>query len=193
MKRKQIKKDTGTIFNPVMYTVVLLYSVMLFLLFISFRQVTWLHNSITNSMTDALLAAITFNEEELLSYGKTDEAQILYPAEKYARFRDLLQEEMGLEADLSVGVHTLPLLTGQVRILDLVVYSIKEEDVTVYDFDENGNYETLYELGMKGILTAPNGEVITESALFARIGLTIDYLGTPVEVTRYHMVDVVDE
>ena len=48
-----------------MYLVVLLLTVQLMLLFVEYRRVAWVSGAVTDSMTDALLGACTFNQEEL--------------------------------------------------------------------------------------------------------------------------------
>ena len=79
MNKKWKKRDAGTIFNPVMYLMVLILTVQLMLLFVEYRRVAWVSNAVTDSMTDALLGAATLNEDELYHYGATDHLEILYP------------------------------------------------------------------------------------------------------------------
>ena len=45
---------------------------------------------------------------------------------------------------------------------------------------------------MAGSYVAGNGKVIENSTLVAEIGFTIKFFGLPVEVNKYHMVDVTD-
>lgn len=192
-KRKKAKKDPGTIFNPVLYLMILFLTVQLMLMFVSYRRMSWLSETITDGMTDALLGAAALEEEELYAYGRSDELQILYPKEKYDIFKDLLRQELGLTNALTAVKGSVPVVDGNIQIEDFVAYSVNGSDVTVYDFDETGAYVTTIHPGQKDILTAPNGIVVRESSLFAKIRFQVRYMGVPMNVSRYHMVDIVDE
>ena len=193
MKKKRRKKDPGTIFNPAMYLMRLFLSIQLMLLFISYRRMCWLSETITDGITDALLGAAVLDEEELYAYGRTDELLILYPKRKYDIFKDLLGQELGLTDSLQAVKGSVPVVDGSIKIEDFVVYSVNGSDVTVYDFDETGAYMTAVYAGQKDILTAPNGMIVRESSLFAKIRIPVRYMGVPLSVSRYHMVDIVDE
>ena len=192
-KRKKTKKDTGTIFNPVLYLMILFLTVQLMLMFVSYRRMSWLSETITDGMTDALLGAAVLEEEELYAYGRSDELQILYPKEKYDIFKDLLRQELGLTNAMTAVKGSVPVVDGKIQIEDFVAYSVNGSDVTVYDFDETGAYVTTIHPGQKDVLTAPNGMSVRESSLFAKIRFQVRYMGVPMNVSRYHMVDIVDE
>ena len=192
-KRKKAKKDSGTIFNPVLYLMILFLTVQLMIMFVSYRRMSWLSETITDGMTDALLGAAVLEEEELYAYGRSDELQILYPKEKYDIFKDLLRQELGLTNALTAVKGSVPVVDGNIQIEDFVAYSVNGSDVTVYDFDETGAYVTTIHPGQKDVLTAPNGMIVRESALFAKLRFRVRYMGVPMNVSRYHMVDIVDE
>lgn len=190
MKERIRKRDAGTIFNPVMFLVILLLTAQLLMLFVEYKRVTWVSGAVTDTMTDALLGACTLNEEELYHYGRTGELEILYPKEKYDLFRSLLCEELGLTEDMKVTDHSMALLTDNVTIKDFRVYSVRGQDIMLYDFDENAGYTTVLLEDMAGVYDAGNGEVIEKTALLAEITVTINFLGVPVNVNKYHMVDM---
>lgn len=192
-KRKKTKKDPGTIFNPVLYLMILFLTVQLMIMFVSYRRMSWLSETITDGMTDALLGAAVLEEEELYAYGRSDELQILYPKEKYDIFKDLLRQELGLTNALTAVKGSVPVVDGNIQIEDFVAYSVNGSDVTVYDFDETGAYVTTIHPGQKDVLRAPNGMSVRESSLFAKIRFQVRYMGVPMNVSRYHMVDIVDE
>ena len=160
------------------------------MLFVEYKRVTWVSGAVTDTMTDALLGACTLNEEELYHYGRTGELEILYPKEKYDLFRSLLCEELGLTEDMKVTDHSMALLTDNVTIKDFRVYSVRGQDIMLYDFDENAGYTTVLLEDMAGVYDAGNGEVIEKTALLAEITVTINFLGVPVNVNKYHMVDM---
>ncbi|MBR2036858.1 MAG: hypothetical protein IKJ39_05565 [Lachnospiraceae bacterium] len=172
---------------------ILFLTVQLMLMFVSYRRMSWLSETITDGMTDALLGAAVLEEEELYAYGRSDELQILYPKEKYDIFKDLLRQELGLTNAMTAVRGSVPVVDGNVQIEDFVVYSVNGSDVTVYDFDETGAYVTTIHPGQKDVLTAPNGMSVRESSLFAKIRFQVRYMGVPMNVSRYHMVDIVDE
>ena len=190
MREKSKNKDAGTIFNPVMYLVVLLLTVQLLLLFVEYRRVAWVSGAVTDSMTDALLGACTLNREELYQYGATDELEILYPEEKYGIFREILKEELQLSEDLQITEKSLPLLSGKVTITDFRIYSVKGEDITVYEFSSSGNQTSIILENARGVYQVENGSVIENTTLAARIGFQVEFFGIPIEVRKYHMVDV---
>ena len=190
MKERIRKRDAGTIFNPVMFLVILILTAQLLMLFVEYKRATWVSGAVTDSMTDALLGACTLNEEELYHYGRTGELEILYPKEKYDLFRSLLCEELGLTEDMKVTDHSTALLTDNVTIKDFRVFSVRDHDITLYDFDENAGYTTVLLKDMAGMYDAGNGEVIEKTTLLAEITVTINFMGVPVNVNKYHMVDM---
>jgi len=190
MKERRKKKDAGTIFNPVMYLVVLLLTVQLLLLFVEYRRVAWVSGAVTDSMTDALLGACMLNHEELYHYGATDDLEILYPEEKHEVFQEILKEELQLSADLQVTEKSLPLLSGKITITDFQVYSVKGEDITVYTFSPSGSHAKTVMEDARGVYMVENGRVIENTTLAARIGFMVEFFGIPIEVRKYHMVDV---
>jgi len=192
MTGKRKKKDAGTIFNPVMYLMIIVLTAQLLMLFVEYKRVAWVSGAVTDAMTDALLGACTLNEAELYHYGSTDELEILYPKEKYDAFKEILRQELGLSTDMQVTEKSMTLLTGDIHITDFIVYSVKDDDITFYDFDNTGGYQTTRLEDMAGNYVAENGKLIESSTLVAEIGFTVKFFGVPVEVNKYHMVDVTD-
>ena len=190
MNERIRKRDAGTIFNPVMFLVILVLTAQLMMLFVEYKRVTWVSGAVTDSMTDALLGACILNEEELYHYGRTDELEILYPREKYELFQNLLCEELGLSEDMQVTDKSTALLADKVTIKDFKVYSVRENDVTIYDFDQTAGYISVPMENRAGSYDAGNGEVIEKTALLAEIEFTIEFMGFPVKVNKYHMVDM---
>lgn len=188
--RREKKKDAGTIFNPVMYLVVLILTVQLLMLFVEYKRVAWVSGAVTDSMTDALLGACILNEEELYRYGTTDELEVLYPKEKYDIFKDILCEELGLSAGMQTTDKSLALLEDIVNIRDFRVYSVRDDDITLYDFDEAGGYTVTVLEDVAGTYSVENGKEIEHTTLAAEIGFTVKFFGVPLEVSKYHMVDV---
>ena len=185
-----MKQDAGTIFNPVMYLMILILTVQLLLLFVEYKRVAWVSGAVTDSMTDALLGACTLNETELYHYGTTGEVEILYPEEKYDLFKEILCKELGISEDMKVTGNSPALLTGSVQITDFEIYSVSGDDIICYDFDASGGYQTKSLEDMVGRYDAGNGEVIEHTAMIAKIGFTVKFFGVPVDVNKYHMVDV---
>ena len=190
MKKQAKKKDDGTIFNPVMFLVILILTAQLLMLFVEYKRVAWVSGAVTNTMTDALLGACILNEEELYHYGKTGELEILYPKEKYDLFRSLLREELELSEDMQVTDKSTALLADKVTIKDFKVYSVRENDITIYDLDQTAGYISVPMENRAGSYDAGNGEVIEKTALLAEIEFTIEFMGFPVKVNKYHMVDM---
>ena len=187
---KQAKKDAGTIFNPVMYLMVLILTVQLLMLFVEYKRVAWVSGDVTDTMTDALLGAGTLNQEELYHYGMTDELMILHPEEKYEMFKEILQEELGLSSDMQVTERSPALLTDKFIIKDFRIYSVEEENIIFYDVRESSDYTSTVLENARGVYTIENGKVIEETTLAAQIGFTVKFFGVPIEVSKYHMVDV---
>ena len=192
MRNGMNKKDAGTIFNPVMFLVILVLTAQLLLLFVEYKRVAWVSGVVTDSMTDALLGACILNEEELYHYGSTGELEIQYPKEKYDLFKELLSEELGLDQEMKITEHSPALLTDKITITDFRVYSVREADITVYDFDNTAGYTTVLLEDMAGLYDAGNGEVIETSALLAEIEFRVEFMGFPVTVNKYHMVDMMN-
>ena len=101
-----------------------------------------------------------------------------------------MREELGLTADMQAGDKSAPLIQGAVEIKDFKVYSVYRDDLTVYDFDKSADYSVTRLEDEAGTFATDNGKVIEETTLVAELGFTVEFLGVPVEVTKYHMVDV---
>ena len=183
------KRDAGTIFHPVMYLVILLLTAQLLLLFVEYKRIAWVSGAVTDAMTDALLGACTLNREELYHYGATDELEILYPEEKREIFKEILKEELQLTGDLEVTEKSLPLLWGKVDITDFRIYSVRQEDILFYHVSQGSYTKTLLE-DARGVYRVGNGSVIENTTMAARIGFTLKFFGMPIEVSKYHIVDV---
>ena len=188
--KKQDKKDAGTIFNPVMYLMVLILTVQLLLLFVEYKRVAWVSGVVTDTMTDALLGACTLDQEELYHYGMTNELTILHPESKYEMFKEILLEELGLSSDMQVTERSPALLEDKVIIKDFRIYSVEEENIIFYDVRESGSYTRTILEDARGVYSIENGKVIEETTLAAQIGFTVKFFGEPREVSKYHMVDV---
>ena len=188
--KRWTKKDSGTIFSPVMYLMILLLTAQLLILFVEYKRVAWVSGAVTDTMTDALLGACTLDQEELYHYGMTDELTILHPEEKYRIFKKILQEELGLSADMQVTEKSPALLADKVIIKDFRIYSVEQENIIFYDVGESGSYTRTVLEDARGVYSIENGKVIAETTLAAQIGFTVKFFGVPIEVNKYHMVDV---
>lgn len=190
MRREWIKKDKGTIFNPVMYLMILILTAQLLMLFVEYKRIAWVSGAVTDSMTDALLGACILNETELYHYGTTNEIEILYPKEKYDIFKDILCEELSLTKDMTVTEQSIELLEGKVSVSDFKVYSVKGNDIILYDFDEDAGYSTLIMEDMAGTYDICNGKIVDKTTLMAEIDFTVRFFQIPLKVSKYHVVDV---
>ena len=86
-----MKKDKGTIFMPMFYIMLLVFSVFFFLIFIQKLSVTNVSNSITDIMTDALLGCAILDEEELNDYGFTGEVVISNPVKNFEIYKSIIR------------------------------------------------------------------------------------------------------
>ena len=67
---------------------------------------------------------------------------------------------------------------------------MEEENIIFYDVRESGSYTRTVLENARGVYSIENGKVIEETTLVSRIGFTVKFFGVPVEVSKYHMVDV---
>ena len=187
-----MKKDNGTIFNPVMYLMVLILTAQLLTLFVEYKRMSWVSGAVTDSMTDALLGACTLNETELYHYGTTNEIEILYPKEKYDIFKDILCEELSLTKEMMVTEQSIELLADKVSVSDFRVYSVKGNDIILYDFDGETGYSTSIMEDVVGTFDIGNGKIIDTTTLMAEIDFTVRFFSVPIKVRKYHVVDVIN-
>ena len=109
---------------------------------------------------------------------------------KYDIFKDILCEELGLSAGMQTTDKSLALLEDTVSIKNFRVYSVSDDDITFYDFDEAGGYTATVLEDVAGTYSVENGKKIEHTTLAAEIGFTVKFFGVPLEVSKYHMVDV---
>ena len=186
---KTIKRDSGTMI-PVLEIYVIVFMLMVIFLFLELRRVEYLSDSITDTLTDGLLAAATLDEFELRYYGMTGQTVIFYPENGYQKFRRVLKEE--LELDDNFNYVRNEMIDGKVTVHEYIVYSVENDTVTVYRFDDNGatGVASVYPGGV-GILEAPNGKTIENTSFYVKVGFNITYAGNQTQyVYKTQMVDI---
>ena len=141
-------------------------------------------------MEDALaasnLASAVIDVEE---YGKTHIIRIASPEYSYQLYQESLKRNLCLDETWESS--NKDLISGQVEILQYMVYNVKGQDITVYSY-ENGNLCTWTEYGKLGSVHTPDGTLVESTSVYSRIGFPVKgILGVSVYAQKEKSVDIV--
>ena len=178
------KKDKGAI-HKLFALIAVLWLVICWSAFLQIVKAGYVSGYLEDCLTQANLAALLVDPYH---YGSTGELVF----EDVENTRTIFQET--LEAGLGSKENREKLgITESVRVVDFRVYEVTALGIMEFAFDENGVYQTRqFESGTK--VEAPDGTLIQNSALYARIEVPVKFLfGVQIMAIKEHCVDMVSE
>lgn len=178
------KKDEGAIHVTLALTVLvwisLLWSVILQLV-----RAEYTAHFIEDCLMQANLGAMVVDPYH---YGSEGELVFQDVSETKLLFETLLEESFGTEENLKKLGITKPVVLQEFR-----VYEVTESGITESVFDSQGVlHNCRYDPGT--VVKAPDGTVISESALYARIEVPVNFMfGIKIKAIKEHCVDIKSE
>lgn len=141
------------------------------------------------SLEDALAASnLASAIVDLEEYGTTHVVRIPDVRTAYERYRQAVQGNLGLDEDWEAS--GLGVIAGRVRVVKYSIYNVTEENVTVWDMDEEGGVTVRQE--HLGSVYAPSGQKIEHTSVYSEIAFPVRGLfGMETEAHKGKLVDIV--
>lgn len=131
------------------------------------------------------LASAVIDVEE---YGISHTILIKDPGEAYRLYLLALRTNLNLNEDWECP--NKGLIWGKVRIMDYIVYNVKEDEVEIYQFDESG--QLFRSQGSLGSVQAPNGKLIESTSIYSEAAYPVKgIMGVEAEARKSNLTDIV--
>ena len=126
---------------------------------------------------------------DLEEYGKNLRIKIPDPNYAYTLYINALQGNMGLDGNMECS--TMAAISGEVEIIDYIVYNVNEQDIEITRYGQNPGYEVI--TGGLGSVSAPNGKEIQKTSVYSCITFPVKgYFGIEIQARKDKMVDITD-
>lgn len=178
------KKDAGTI-HKFYSLIVLFWAVMCWSVLLVVTKAGYVARHLEDSLTQANLAAILMDP---YYYGSTGELIFADKDQTRQMFEEVLSKALGDEASRQkLGV------VEQEQILDFRLYEVTGERIMEFYYNQAGNC-TQIQYPVSEIVRAPDGTMIQNSSIYAKIAVPIEFLfGVEITAIKEHCVDIVSE
>ena len=175
------KKDKGAI-HATLALMVLVWISLFWSVLLQLVRAEYTGHFIEDCLMQANLAAMVVDPYH---YGREGELVFQDAGETKLLFEGILKESFGAEENLKKLGITEPIVLQEFR-----VYEVTGNGTTESVFDSQGVLHTCwYDTGT--VVKAPDGTVISESALYARIEVPVDFMfGIRVNAVKEHCVDI---
>lgn len=132
------------------------------------------------------LASAVFDVRE---YGTNGTIGIASPDAAYGLYREAIRYNLGLDENWENG--NKDLMAGRVQVLKYEIYNVKENDITIYSFGEEGK-EIRTEPGGLGRVRTPDGTLIEATSVYSKIAFPVKGIfGVEIEAVKHKTVDIV--
>lgn len=150
----------------------------------------YIYRSVKTFVEDALAASnLASAVVDIREYGISHNIIISDPADAYELYQDALKINMNLDNQWNYTDQTI--ISGEVEILDYIVYNVRETDVEISYFGQNQYQETVAD-GL-GNVTAPNGMTIESTSVYSRITFPVEGIfGIHAVAEKDKLVDIVN-
>lgn len=135
------------------------------------------------ALSDLASAVIDVRE-----YGIRHRVCIADPEEAYERYLEALQENLGL--DEQFRTKDVGLISGEVQVLQYIIYNVTGEKVNVWRYTPDRGVEEWQ--GVLGEVRAPSGQTIEYTGVYSEITYPVKgFLGIVTEARKGKLVDIV--
>ena len=125
---------------------------------------------------------------DLEEYGISHVVTIADPLAAYRLYCDAVKGNLGLNDQWEGSNQAL--ISGQVTVEAYIVYNVRENDVAVHAVDHTGRLYSWQ--GLKGAVTAPNGQVVEYTGVYSEISFPVKgSFGMEVRARKGKLVDIV--
>lgn len=146
----------------------LLVVVVVMIFSLSLTRANMARDMLEDGLTAALLAAAVPDTRELARSGQL---YISDPVQAAANYKTALITNLGLTSSLQVDNSTY--ITGQVEALYLTLYNVRDNQVEIFHLDPVTGGIMESSSGSLGFVTTPHGKTVTQTTLYAQIGVYV--------------------
>lgn len=150
-----------------------------------------LYQSVKIHTEDALAASnLASAVIDIQEYGITHNLIIADPEYSYSLYQEALRLNLGL--DEHGFSENKAAISGQVEVLDYIIYNVKGSDIEIYCFGQSTYSQVI--AGGLGSVTAPNGQLIESTSVYSRITFPVDgILGIHTIAVKDKLADIVKD
>ncbi len=165
-----------------------------FLVLVFSMQIQLYILTVTGSMMEDALAASNLASAviDVREYGISHTVQIASPDTAYLLYREALQQNLGLKDNWEHRNQIL--ICGPITVRQYIIYNVKEKDIDIYSFGENGPNYSWTEYGGLGRVQTPDGILIESTSVYSQIEFNVKgILGMSVLARKEKTVDIVSD
>lgn len=147
---------------------------------------------ITSAQAEDALAAsgLASAVADLKEYGISHMLVIASADNAYAVYKEALRQNLNLNGDGEVP--NKDLISGAVKIENYSIYNVREDQVTIYSYGEDGECHQSVEENGRGRITAPDGTLIENTSVYSRIKFPVKgILGVTFQARKEKTVDII--
>ena len=131
------------------------------------------------------LASAVIDVEE---YGISHSILIKDPDEAYEIYLSALRGNLNLNGEWECPAAGL--IDGKVRVLNYIVYNVKEDTVEIYHYNEDGQLS--FSSGNMGYVQSPDGKVIESTSVYSEVTYPVrGIMGVEAQALKSNLADIV--
>lgn len=93
---------------------------------------------------------------------------------------------------MAIGKSLTRFVSGAVKIENYSIYNVREDQVTIYSYGEDGECHQSVEENGRGRITAPDGTLIENTSVYSRIKFPVKgILGVTFQARKEKTVDII--
>lgn len=186
MEKRKLGKKSGKI-QIVLAIYLLVILMIMVMVYMQIEQFKTTRAYMEDALAASNLASAVIDIEE---FGTTNNIVIASPEEAFAIYKEAIRFNLNLDDEWECP--NKELISGPVRILTYIIYNVRDQDVEIYTYDENGNliYQDIPD-GL-GSVISPNGITIENTSIYSSIGFPVDAIwGIQVDAVKDNLADIV--
>lgn len=162
------RTSPGSLIHYTISTIGLLMVVIVMIFSLSLTRANMARDMLEDGLAAALLAAAVPDTRELARNGQL---YISDPVQAAANYKSALVTNLGLTSSLQVDHSSY--ITGRVEALYLTLYNVRDSQVEIFHLDPVTGVIMESSSGSLGFVTTPNGKTVTQTTLYAQIGVYV--------------------
>lgn len=140
---------------------------------------------VEDSLSSSNLAAAVIDIEQ---YGINHDLVVKSPDDSFVLWKECFKTNLGL--DNNWYAFNRSVITGQVEVVDYIVYNVRGNDVYIHRYGKAPGYQVV--TGGLGSVTAPNGTRIESTSIYSKVTFPIKgAFGVEVTGVKDELVDIV--
>lgn len=165
MKKVFKKKERGMA-NVIMCLMFFIIVTLCLMFSMKYKNVKMARDKMDDGLTASSLAALIIDMD---IYTATSEC-IIHPEKAYNAFLETLKINLNLNDSMEA---LNPVYYTKIDVQDFIIYNVYKNDVIEVTYTNGMQNSHTYSNGL-GTVTAVNGEIITTSSLYVKLGVTLN-------------------